>query len=138
MICLPCDTKKHNKFQTCISIKDLKQCRTNQMIRNTNNHVHFGKKMCDIPMIISYMPETVILSYFFFFFILFVIFILRIIFLNITWKQTNRSATIILSPKGAWIFSRHKSYRVRPKNNIHPNMWLHIFTVSFVHQNILK
>lgn len=55
-----------------------------------------------------------------------------------TWKHRSNRETITLSLKGACIFSRQRSYRVRPKKSIHPKMWLHMFTVSFVHQNILK
>jgi len=42
-----------------------------------------------------------------------------------------------LSENDAWILSRRRSYSVKPTNSIQPKMWLHMLTVSFVHQNML-
>lgn len=139
MRALPCDTKKHNRHQTSRSTTCSEQYRTSRKIGSTNNPFRFDTKTCDIRTKGSYISKDNFIYLF-----------RHILHYNknnfsfshfidfLTWKQRSNRDTINLSLNGAWIFNRQRSYRVRPKKSIQPKMWLHMFTVSFVHQNMLQ
>jgi len=137
MHALPCDTKTHNRHQTNRLTACSEQYRTNRRIRSTNSPFRFDTKTCDIRTKGSYISKGNFIYSF-----CYVRLTTKIFFLHsidfLTWKQRRSRDTIILSLNGAWIFRRQRSYRVRPKKSIQPKMWLHIFTVSFVHQNMLQ
>lgn len=137
MRALPCDTRKHNRHQTSRSIACSEQYRTSQKIGSTSNPFRFDTKTCDIRTKGSYISKGNFIYLFRHilwhknnFFVAF--------FYFLTWKHRSNRDTINLSLNGAWIFNRQRSYRVRPKKSIQPKMWLHMFTVSFVHQNMLQ
>lgn len=58
--------------------------------------------------------------------------------LVLTRKHENNIAATVLSVIVAWMFMMTKSLIVRNSSRKKPNMCVHIFIVSFVHQNMLK
>lgn len=134
MCALPCDTRKHNRHQTSRLTTCSEQYRTNRRIGSTSNPFRFDTKTCDIRTKGSYISK----GNFIYSFLTTKMLFFCILSIFLTWKQRSNRDTINLSLNGAWIFSRQRSYSVRPKKSIQPKMWLHMFTVSFVHQNMLQ